>query len=532
MLGANAATRWLTPRMPQREIRSPTLRTDAMTDADDRRETHGKAIARGALVNLLGSLGKTLFLVFFVLVNRLYGLEAVGVFYIAFTMIEICIALTTSGFNDGVLMFTSRYADDDARREDVYTVMANGLVFTMGVSFVLVGLAYTAAPALVEAHYPQSGTLESVQTLVWSLPFIAFTTLVVAATKSRLTMKWDALLIGFMRPAVQIVLAVIFYLADLGLSGLSWSYVVTQIAVAIAAVVVFGLYFSYADLVEKLARFRPFTPLLSFAIPQNLNMAFNNLITYFDVIMLGAFGLAPEMIAVYGMGAQVVRNVRQIKLVFSGSLAPVIARLHGHNAPDELSEAFTMVARWTTTLGLPAALVVALLRGDLLRILTPSYTGDTTFMLLLVAVPTMSCAFGLAGNVVVMTGHSRWNLLNSVTVAVLNAGLNLLLVPHYGITGAATATVIAAGIVTAMQLAEAHYLAGARLVGSLIYKPYVAILPALAVAAASQNFGFDSGLLPRIVAATLTAGTFTATLLMMGIDAQDKAALALWKSRG
>jgi O-antigen/teichoic acid export membrane protein len=47
---------------------------------------------------------------------------------------------------------------------------------------------------------------------------------------------------------------------------------------------------------------------------------------------------------------------------------------------------------------------------------------------------------GLTGNVLVAAGHTKLNLLAEVVAALTNVGLNIVLIPKYGILGAAMGT--------------------------------------------------------------------------------------------
>ncbi len=57
-------------------------------------------------------------------------------------------------------------------------------------------------------------------------------------------------------------------------------------------------------------------------------------------------------------------------------------------------------------------------------------------MVILALAAFVACAFGLAANIVVMTGHSKWNLYNGLAVAAVSLALNALLIPSWGIYGA------------------------------------------------------------------------------------------------
>ena len=313
-------------------------------------------------------IGKGLLPLFFVINTRLYGPDIMGVFLIIYTMIEICTNLTVSGLNDGVLMFAARHAEEPDR---IYQALANGLVFSLGISVCVIILAHWGGPELLLAKYPQKGLLAAVQKVVWAIPLLVIPLLVIATTKSRLTMKWDALLLGFFRPALLTLFSVFFYYRGMGLDGLVWAYICTAGFLTVFSVFIFKRYYSFKILYRHLVHFKLHKGLLKFAIPQNLNMTFNNFITNLDIMMLGYFNIEPKLIAFYGIGAQIVMNVRQVRMIFSNSYAPVIARLYGQGNLEELNTTFSRVIRWISVIALPFALEMLLFKSDLLRIFFP-----------------------------------------------------------------------------------------------------------------------------------------------------------------
>jgi O-antigen/teichoic acid export membrane protein len=489
-------------------------------------QRHDRAIAQGAFVNGLGIAGKALIPLFFILSAWLYGTEAMGVFYLAFTMIDVAVSLVSSGFTTGALMFASRYVEEKDKETLLYRSLANGFAISIAAAVLMIVFSRVGGPQLVLMKYPQANLLGSLQIMVLSLPFTVITAIVVSATKAHLTMKWETLLVGFLRPVLLTIFALAFFALGLGLNGLVWGYAITQAVLGILSIIVFGCYFSYSQLFYHFRNFKFFSPLVSFAVPQSLNMTFNTFITNLDVLMLGYFGYNESMLWVYGMGAQIVRNIRQVKLALSGSLAPVVARLHEKGDMSGMSETFSMVTRWATSIALPLALIVAILRLDFMHLFDSSYNGETSFLLILLIPPLLSCTLGLAGNIVVITGHSKWNLFNSMTIAFLNVCFNLLLIPKYGMIGAAAATVIASVIFSIMQLVEAKKLVGARLIFSRIYKPFAAIaLPALLAVASSAFPAILQTLAQRIAVAVVCTAIYVVVLYLMGVDPRDKEAL-------
>ena len=232
-----------------------------------------------------------------------------------------------------------------------------------------------------------------------------------------------------------------------------------------------------------------------FALPQNLNLTFNRFTTRVDSFLLAYFHTPTELLAFYASGAEIVRNIREVKLALAASYGPVIARLHRAGKSEEVSRTFTMLSRWMSTLGFPLALGVLVFRGELVCIFHSSYTGDTTFMLALSVLPLISVTIGMSANILVMTGHAGWNLVNSVSSGIINVVLSYILVQTHGLLGVALGSAVASLTVTLAILVEVWFLEGVFLRLTKIYKPYIAmILPgSLAVFVESQTWGNNFG---------------------------------------
>lgn len=491
-----------------------------MTDADERveRARLDRAVDRGAAVNFLGTLGKALVPAFFILITQVFGPEIMGVFLLAYVALDVVSGLTVSGVNDGVLMFASRVVEDPDRKDELYAILANGFVLSGVIAALLIALSVVGGPAIIDAVYPgQPELVPALRIMILSLPFYLFAIIVIAATKSLLVMTWDALLIGFLRPLGLLGFAVVAAFASRSVTGLAWAYFAASVLLGVASVFVFARYFSFRALWRHVVHFRLSWPLIKFSVPQNLNLTFNQFITNLDVMMLGAFRFDPAIIGYYGMGAQIANNVRLIRLGFSGAFAPVITRLHARGATAELSRGFTRVSRAATTLALPVVIAIAIHRDDLLWLFHPSFRDDASFVLLLLAVPLISCACGTAGNIIVMTGHSLWNLLNSFLVTGLNFVLNLLLIPPYGLMGAALATFISSTVVAILQLIEVQALVSAHLDPKRVLAPLLAALPAAGIGVGFVALGLDTSVWARVGATALALGAYAAAGVALGV---------------
>jgi O-antigen/teichoic acid export membrane protein len=478
-----------------------------------------RELVRGVLFNAIGLMGKLIEPLFFLVITWLFGPVVMGGYLLTTFLGDVAATAVTAGYVDAATIFGSHHADEsDGESVDrLYQVLGNALAFAVGSSALIVVAAYVGAGPLVAALFPQQAELAEVLILLsWSLPPFAFARIAVAATKARMYMRYDAAIMGFGKPLLLLAFGIAAWALGAGLRGLILAHVGTQLMLAIASGWALSRHFDLGRVATAVLRLRVHRRVHGFALPQSLNMTFNRYIARLDVIMLAAFGHAAAELAFYGTAALITSNLQQVRLVFSTAVAPVAARHHGAGERGVFEAILGQVLRWTTTIIVPLLFVVVVLRADLLRFVHETYVGDTRFMAVLLLPPLFSCALGLAGNCIVYTGHSGWTLANSLTVAALNTGFNWILIPRFGLMGAAIATAVASGVITVAQLVELRALEKLSVRWRRVYKPYVG----LGIGAACLALLWDPVTIPGVGARVAVAGgmvvLFVLLMLLVG----------------
>jgi len=416
---------------------------------ESRAELEG-ALRRGALINALGVVAKLGFPLLFLVTTWSLGSATTGVFALVFFAGEVLRGLAMGGYVDGVTLVASR---DVARAPTVVRVAlrsATALAALVALPVVLfaddLGAAFPAYPGLGPA----------LALMGWSLPASAVLDVALAATKARLVMHWQVLVDGLVRPSGLVVAA----LLARDLHALMLGYLGVHLLAAGLALAALHRCFPLGSILAA----RGGAPELHrFALPQSLNLTLGRYQSRLDAWILGLFATPPSALAFYATGALLAGTLREVRIVFSTSLAPIAARHHAARDRAALEELLGRLAGWTTALTLPAMLALGLFHRELLVRIDPGYTGDTRFFLVLLVGPVASCALGLAGNLLSHCGHSRWSLANAVGISALNTALSLALVPTLGLLGAALGTAVATATLHVVQAVELRRLEGVRL---------------------------------------------------------------------
>jgi len=163
-----------------------------------------------------------------------------------------------------------------------------------------------------------------------------------------------------------------------------------------------------------------------------------------DVVMIGYF-LPSEEVAYYRAAFSIVSAV--IGLVsFPAVFLPVFVKLEG----EDLNLAFHRAFKYSSALCIPSAFGLAMISKELLLFAYGSdYAGGLNAMRIL-SFLLLSPIFGIYGSIFSSKEKPELNFYPLAVSMVINVFLNWILIPVYGIEGAAVATVFSNGIYWSM----------------------------------------------------------------------------------
>jgi O-antigen/teichoic acid export membrane protein len=162
-------------------------------------------------------------------------------------------------------------------------------------------------------------------------------------------------------------------------------------------------------------------------------------LTHTDLLVLGALG-SVEQVGLYAAAARLSRLLASGLVAVESVVAPSFAELHARGEGAGLARVARAAAWAFLVIGVGGGAVVLGAREPLLAVFGPGFRAASPALGLLVLGQVAS---GLCGPVrcrLLMTGHERAVARLSGLAAATNLALNLLLVPAWGIVGAAAAT--------------------------------------------------------------------------------------------
>ena len=161
-----------------------------------------------------------------------------------------------------------------------------------------------------------------------------------------------------------------------------------------------------------------------------------------DILMLGFFQ-DPGAVGIYRVAAQGAALVAFGLQAANAVIAPQFARLYAKQDMARLQRLVTASARAILLVSLPVATVFVLFGGILAGwVFGPEFVKSQAPLAILAAGQLVNVAMGSVGFLLNMTGHEGDVARTLLITAGMNIILNLVLIPPFGMAGAAIATTI------------------------------------------------------------------------------------------
>ncbi|MBM3162838.1 MAG: polysaccharide biosynthesis protein [Chlorobi bacterium] len=194
---------------------------------------------------------------------------------------------------------------------------------------------------------------------------------------------------------------------------------------------------------------------------------------WLDILLLGMLG-GPALSGLYQPAARTAGILRAVLPAFSGIAAPIVAAYQAGDRTDETGRLYRSVTRWMVLCVMPAAIFLMLLPEPVLQLFGPGFLAGKDALALLSAAAFVQAFGGIAGTVLSMAGHGRVTFLNALLALAVQVALSVLLIPHVGITGAAGASLGSMILLTLLRLVEVARSLGIRPFSRSLWKPFAA----------------------------------------------------------
>jgi O-antigen/teichoic acid export membrane protein len=414
-------------------------------DLDDRNRSDVSVLANRGVLSLVGGVASgTLSFLAIIVVTRGFKPSLAGQFFVGVGVFSIASHVLVLGSDIGLLRSIS--ADRVQSRGRAGQLLQVAIVPIFGISALVAAGLFALIPALARllSHgAPPDQLAVYLRALVIALPVAVVYLACVSATRGFGTVTPFVLIERVARPLLQVLFLAVVVALGLGGVALAGAWAV-PFGIALALV----LWWLWRAIRRELPR-EP-TPksdrewarlaigFWRFATPRGLAAIFQVLILWLDSLLIGVFR-APGEVAIYTTSTRCVLLASFVTIAITQAVTPQIGEFVARGEMGRAEGVFRTATVWGMLLTWPLLLTLAIFAPVVLAIFGPMYAQGQTAVVILALSMMIGVACGPVDWVLLMAGKSSWNLINTAVALCLNVGLNLVLIPRFGIVGAAIA---------------------------------------------------------------------------------------------
>jgi O-antigen/teichoic acid export membrane protein len=374
-----------------------------------------------------------------VILARVMGMFEYGIFVLVWTAMVIAGNITCFGFQVSVIRFVPQYreqGDFERLRGVIYS--SRMIVFMISTVLAVAGLALIRVFAEhIPVYYIAPFLLGTVL-----LPMIAMGDYLAGLSRSQGWAMLSLLPVYIVRP----VLILVFVL------GAIWAgYAPTAINALIASII--ACYVATLSALVQALRFTPsehkigprkleIKTWVAVSLPIFLVEGFYFTMTNADVLMVGAY-MQPEQVAIYFAAVKILALVHFVNFAVRAGAAQRFSTLLHSADKTHLSLFARQTVQWMFWPSLMMAILMVALGEDLLRLFGGDFVDGHKLMAILAFGIVVRAAVGPCESVLTMTGQERICAVAYGVALAVNLTLNVILIPVYGLIGAAIATALA-----------------------------------------------------------------------------------------
>ncbi|MEQ8358804.1 MAG: flippase [Cytophagales bacterium] len=369
---------------------------------------------------------------FFLLLSNTYGASEVGYFALSFTAIQLFSIIARSGLDIGMFKEIS-YSRNT--KKGIRHLQIRSTFFVSIASALILVLVFIIKPLMFQYAFSSETMAAYVMTFLLSLPFY---TLMFFNGEIHRAKKRYSLFAIFQNFGMYLLLSIYMLIHKFkGLGTFDNFVVYFIISLSILALLSFWGTFDHSEREFKKEN-RNFGGLLSESIPIGVSSLCFFLMSYFDGIVIGQFYSETD-VGSYAIAFKIALLGSFILISINSALGPRITELSSLKKEDLLFKELRKTTRmgfWATA---PVLIITLLIPEQILGVFGEEFQTAAIPLIILMIGQIFNTLNGPTGIVLQLTGHQKVFKNIVLVSSIITIALNYLLIPFYGLVGAAIA---------------------------------------------------------------------------------------------
>lgn len=464
---------------------------------------------------------------FSILVARAIGAEQYGLYTLGLAVVPIVSMLALLGLQTGVVAYLAPAIRqrDETRIWGIIQVCV-GLPTVLSILFGILLFVLAEPVAILGFHEPQLIPILRIVSLdipLEAMGFIAYQ-IIISYKKP----KYSVLTNNLFLPLAKLLLTVVFLALGMEVLGVVTAHVIAS-ALALALMIYYINKLFPLNRPLRAAK-RNTRQLLQYSLPVHLGWVLNTVRGTLETLVLGFVGLTTG-VGIFAVAGRLSTLGTMFFLAIGNISTPIIADFHNRGEIGLLKKLYQTTTKWLVMFNVPLFLFLVLFSKPLLSIFGSDFTYGAPALIVLAIGNLVYTGTGLGANILDMTNHTKVNSANSALLVIITITTDLLLIPRWGVIGAAAASAFSTVIVNVMCLIEVHLLLKMLPYELAILKPILAGMIAAAITILLNHYLVLPPILYLLVGGTVLWGVYALALTIFGFSEEEMLVITAFRAR-
>jgi len=313
-----------------------------------------------------------------------------------------------------------------------------------------------------------------------AIPFAALMNLGIGGTRGQKISRFRVYVKNILHPGARFTLIIVAVVIGAGELAYAAGYAIPFVVGGVTAVALFWR--SLPSESDTAGARDVFPEFLRYSVPFTVTGLSSFIYRSLDIFLLLYF-IGNRAVGAYAVAYAFARLISMFATAFSYLSTPVSSQLENDQRIDEAVSVQTTIARWTTIVTIGALVPMIFFAAEFLRfIYRPAYASAAPTLAILVIGFALKNVLFTHGPIIEALGKSKLSAFNTASAAVVNTIANILLIPSYGIIGAAVATTLSYVVVSVLSTLEVKYYTGETTLNRSVIEPMLVAVPLTAIA--------------------------------------------------
>ena len=368
-----------------------------------------------------------------IVLGKELGPSGLGLYTLVFTLYMFGMQFAAFGIGAALTKYIAQYHDDLPKIKEYIT---SGVLGSM-VSGTVFGILLYLLSGIISIQFFHNPEMTNLLKLTaFCFPFIAMQKVVIGALNGMRRMKLYAFVNIVQNASVMVVSIVLVMLFDMGVRGAVIGYVVPTIVMGVLSLIIIRENFSIKMGILRTA----LTEISLFGFYVVLANSIGMINTQVDSLMIGHF-MSETDVGYYAVAVLFMQAITLLPQAVQRVTGPSIARYYGKKDYANIRSLIKGTMFKISLITIFIALFLAIFGKILIGIIfTKEFLPAYIPLLILLIGYSIHAALVSVGSCLSSIGKVKIIFRISLMCAVLNTLLNIILIPRFGLIGAASAT--------------------------------------------------------------------------------------------